>query len=156
MGGTCGEANQVNLAAAHDELNGSCLACNAGHEDVLASLMKTLLLTPRGLLKDNDVVPHCNQQDARGYASRIRAFNSTPMGVNSISSAHLHVRPIGGVHRTCRWADEIKENPTRTMSTALCLCLCAQADGAALGGAHPRPRVHQRAPSGAPRSLAAS
>ena len=30
---------------------------------------------------------------------RPEPFNSTPVGVNSISHAHLHVRPMG---RTCR------------------------------------------------------
>ena len=34
-------------------------------------------------------------------------FDLTPIGVNSISPAHLHVRPMG---RTCRWAGEIKKN----------------------------------------------
>lgn len=33
-------------------------------------------------------------------------LNYTPMGVNSISSDHLHVRPTG---RTCRWSDETKK-----------------------------------------------
>ena len=40
----------------------------------------------------------------------ILPFNLTPMGASSISPAHLHVRPIMGVHRTCRRADEIEIN----------------------------------------------
>ena len=40
------------------------------------------------------------------------------MGVNSISPAHLHVRPVG-VHRTCRWAGEIKKNAHPKDFTAL-------------------------------------
>ena len=41
------------------------------------------------------------------YASR--AVQCHPEGVDSVSPAHLHVRPMG-VHRTCRWADKIKKN----------------------------------------------
>ena len=35
-------------------------------------------------------------------------FNSTPMGINSISSGPPHVRPMG-VHRTCGGPDEVKK-----------------------------------------------
>ena len=45
----------------------------------------------------------------------------TPMGVNSMSPARLHVQPMG-VHRTCRWADNIKENTKPKHATAL-FCL---------------------------------
>ena len=36
-------------------------------------------------------------------------FDSTPVGVNLISSRPPHVRPMG-VHRTCGEPDEIKKN----------------------------------------------
>jgi len=45
-----------------------------------------------------------NESDAAQMAfalgTRHKPFNSTPMGVNSISSGSPHVRPMG-VHRTC-------------------------------------------------------
>ena len=43
-------------------------------------------------------------------------LNVGPMGVNSNSHAHLHVRPMG---RTCRCSGEIKENPHPNNITAL-------------------------------------
>ena len=51
-------------------------------------------------------------------STRRGPFNSTPMGVNSIPPARLHVRPMG-VHRTCRWAGEIKKNTHPKKITAL-------------------------------------
>ena len=43
------------------------------------------------------------------YAYRIKAFNPTPMGVDSISPGSPHARPMG-VHRTCGEPNEIKKN----------------------------------------------
>ena len=50
--------------------------------------------------------------------TRPEPFNSTPMGVNSISSGSPHVRPMG-VHRTCGEPDEIKKNTHPEYITAL-------------------------------------
>ena len=46
-----------------------------------------------------------DRKQVRGH----EPFNSTPVGVNSISSGSPHVRPMG-VHRACGEPDEIKKN----------------------------------------------
>ena len=50
--------------------------------------------------------------------TRHEPFNSTPMGVNPISSGSPHVRPMG-VHRTCGVPDEIKKSTHPKDMTAL-------------------------------------
>ena len=57
-----------------------------------------------------------------GAGMRREPFNSTPMGVNSISSGSPHVRPMG-VHRTCGEPDEIKKH-THTRNTLPLLSAC--------------------------------
>ena len=55
-------------------------------------------------------------EHADGLGTRCEPFNSTPMGVNPISSGSPHVRPMG---RTCGEPDEIKKNTHPKNITAL-------------------------------------
>ena len=59
----------------------------------------------RGVLEANEAKFEAN----KGEGACLQPFNSTPMGVNSISSGSPHVRPMG-VHCTCGEADEIKKH----------------------------------------------
>ena len=64
------------------------------------------------------VPPVC--ADANQSSSTVRPrepFKFTPVGVNTISAAHLRVRPIG---RTCRRAGEIKNNTRKPTTSPLC------------------------------------
>ena len=59
---------------------------------------------------------HTKKNGTAHDAQRVRVVepcNVTPMGANSISPAHLHVRTMG---RTCKWANEIQ----KTTHAAFC------------------------------------
>ena len=107
MGRTCGEPNESELAAAH------------------GSLYRPIIV-PRPPIV---VPPHyCTAPfQATGlrtaiiHGTRREPFNSTPMGVNSISLDPPRVRTMG---RTCGEPDESKKNTHPKSTTAL---LCGQA-----------------------------
>ena len=98
MGHTCGEPNEIELAAAH------------------VLLYRYLAGQHARALEQREQGVRVRRPLLRRQGTRREPFNSTPMGVNPISSGSPHVRPMG---RTCGEPDEIKKHTHPKHFTAL-------------------------------------
>ena len=110
------------MADAALERNISLQYCLPSATDMLESLALPAVIQARAsgdyARPEGNEQPWGNVVTLVTIITRREPFNSTPMGVSSISPAHLHARPTG---RTCRRAGKINKAETRKILPLFCV-----------------------------------